>query len=130
MSEKLAASSLKKTGGDVKSTSYDRRSTFKFKEPQERGLVKYSTKFDDQISVKYIDWKERLYEYVQNNGNYSPKVAKIFKGKAAEPDAIPEPLVERKNQIPWHVREAWKDDRKRVIENMISLKMIKEKYMH
>ena len=136
MSEKLAASSLKKTGGDVKSTSYDRRSTFKFKEPQERGLVlelpllKYSPKFDDQISVKYIDWKERLYEYVQNNGNYSPKVAKIFKGKAADPDAIPDPPAERENQIPWHVREAWKDDRKRVIEKMIRLKMIKEKYMH
>ena len=53
MSEKSAASSQRKSGGDVKSTSYDRRSTFKFKEPQERGLVqelpllKYSPKFDD-----------------------------------------------------------------------------------
>ena len=82
------------------------------------------------ISVKYIDWKERLYEYVQNNGNYSPKLAKIFKGRAAEPDVIPELPAERQNQIPCHVNEAWKDDRKRVIEKMISLKMIKEKYVH
>ena len=133
MSEKSAASSQRKSGGDVKSTSYDRRSTFKFKEPQERGLVqelpllKYSPKFDDQISVKYIDWKERLYEYVQNNGNYSPKVAKIFKGRSAEPDVIPEPPAERENQIPWHVREAWKDDRKRVIEKNDKLENDKRK---
>jgi hypothetical protein len=64
------------------------------------------------VAVKFIAWKEKLYQYVQNDGNYSGKVATIFKGQNSAAEQLPNPPDG--NDPPWHEKKAWKDERKRV----------------
>jgi hypothetical protein len=43
------------------------------------------------MAVKFINWREILFQYVQNSSNNSPKVEKIFKGQALEDRPPPPP---------------------------------------
>jgi hypothetical protein len=75
-------------------------------------VLKYSYRLEDQVAAKFIAWKEKLYQYVQNDGNYSAKVATIFEGQNPAAEQLPNPPDG--NDPPWHEKEAWKDGRKRV----------------
>jgi hypothetical protein len=43
------------------------------------------------MPVNFINWKAKIFQYVQNNGNYSPNVAKILKDEVVQPENIPQP---------------------------------------
>jgi hypothetical protein len=94
-------------GGAVGGRGSSNRKKFQFKNPvPERGLVeglpvlKYSSRLEDQMAVKFIAWKEKLYQYVQNDGKYSAKVATIFKGQNPTAEQLPNPPDG--NDPPWH----------------------------
>ena len=111
-----------KSSGNGSNSS--KKSNFLYKPPAATGLIpglpllRYSIKMEDQMSVKFLAWKDKLYRYVQNNGNYSPKVAKIFRNQDVEDDPLPLPPQQPDDgsEIPWHLKEAWKDSRKRVVD--------------
>jgi hypothetical protein len=72
-----SASSSRAVGGRGSSNG----KKFQFKNPvSDRGLVeglpvlRYSFRMEDKMAVKFITWKEKLFQYVQNNGTYSAKV--------------------------------------------------------
>lgn len=85
----------KKSGG--RGTGNFRRFNFKPNQNQEKGLIeglpllKYSSRIEDQMPVNFINWKEKLFQYIQNSGNYSPNVAKILKGDDVQPENLPMP---------------------------------------
>jgi hypothetical protein len=85
----------KKFGG--RGAQNNRRFVLRPNQNQEKGLIdglpmlKYSSRIEDQMPVNFINWKEKLFQYVQNSGNYSPNVAKVLKGEDVQPEAIPNP---------------------------------------
>jgi hypothetical protein len=51
---------------------------------EELRLLKYSPRIEDLMAVKFIKWKENLFQYVQNSSKYSSKVAKTLGQAVAE----------------------------------------------
>jgi hypothetical protein len=99
MSESLSRkNSSSSSTGAVGGRGSSNRKKFQFKNlVSDRGLVeslpilRHSSRMEDQMAVKFITWKEKLFQYVQNNGNYSAKVATIFKGRNPAAEWLPEP---------------------------------------
>jgi hypothetical protein len=104
----------------------------------EKGLIeelKYSPKVEDQMAVKFINWKEKLFLYVQNSSDYLPKVAKIFKGQAVTEEVRPPPPQPDPNapqrilrgavaapEPEWWQKKEWKNQCKRVSNSNAKLR--------
>jgi hypothetical protein len=115
MSESLNGKVLSSAGRGL---GKRRRIQFKANQSQERGLIenlpvlKYSSRMEDQMPLKFIFWKEKLFEYIQNDGNYSPIVAAVIKDDDPDDEADPDPPLGLNPA--WNERDLWKDEMKRV----------------
>jgi hypothetical protein len=55
---------------------------------------------EDQMPVKFIVWKEMLFQHIQNDGHYSPTVATVMR------DEDPDDEVERELNPPLELNPA------------------------